>query len=257
MAGKFAGKAIVVTGAASGIGAATTRAFAAEGGNIVLADIADAAGQAIADELNGKGMTARYFHVDATREADAAALVAFVVSEFGRLDIAVNVVGNQDPDMSPTTQLHEETIDNYTKTVALNLGSTFFGMKHQIIQMLRQGGGVIANTTSMAGLRVSNEATASYAAAKAGVVHLSEHAAVRYADRNIRVNVVAPGLTATPAVRSAFSDEKLLEMAKRTQPMNRLMLPEDQAAAFLWLCSDDAAGVTGLTIPVAGGWAAV
>ena len=254
---RYTDKAIIVTGAASGIGEATARAFAAEGGKVILADIADAAGQAITDDLTGKGLTARYFHVDATREEDAAALVACAVSEFGRLDVAVNIVGNQDPNMSPLTQLHEETLDNYTKTVALNLGSTFFGMKHQIIQMLKQGGGVIANTTSMAGLRVSNEATASYAAAKAGVVHLSEHAAVRYADRNIRVNVIAPGLTATPAVRAVFDDEKLLEMAKRTQPMNRLMLPEDQAAAFLWVCSDSAAGITGLTIPVAGGWAAV
>ncbi len=254
---RFTDKVVLGTGAASGIGEATARAFAAEGGKVILVDIADDAGRSIAEELNAAGKTARYIHIDATLEDDCARAVAFAVREFGRLDIACNIVGNQDPKMNPASQLHEESFDNFSITVALNLGSTFFGMKHQIIQMLKQGGGIIANTASLAGMRVSNEATASYAAAKAGVIHLSEHAAVRYARQNIRVNVVAPGLTATPAVRAIFSEEKRNEMAARTQPMGRCIEPQEQAAAFLYLCSDDARGVTGLTIPVDGGWAAV
>lgn len=253
---RFKDKVVLVTGAGSGIGEATARAFAAEGGKVIVADWAEPAGRRVVAELEAQGQTARFLRIDASKEADCAAAVAFAVSAFGRLDIACNIVGNQDPNMSPTAMLHEETFDNYSITVALNLGSTFFGMKHQIIQMLGQGGGVICNTASLAGLKVSNEATASYAAAKAGIVHLSEHAAVRYAKQNIRVNVVAPGLTATPAVKAIFDEDKRNEMAARTQPMGRCIEPEEQAAAFLYLCSDAARGVTGLTIPVDGGWAA-
>lgn len=253
---RFTGKVVLVTGAASGIGEATARAFAAEGGKVIVADWAEAAGRAVAEDIAAKGQVARFLRIDASREEGAASAVAHAVSEFGRLDIACNIVGNADPRFSPSAQLHEEPAEQFATTVALNLGSTFFGMKHQIIQMLRQGGGVIANTSSLAGLKVSNEATASYAAAKAGIVHLSEHAAVRYARNNIRVNVVAPGLTATPAVRAIFDEDKRNEMAARTQPMGRCIEPEEQAAAYLYLCSDAASGITGLTIPVDGGWAA-
>lgn len=253
---RYKNKVVLVTAASSGIGAATARAFAQEGGKVVLADFDDAPGQALADALVAEGLTAVYQHCDATDEAQCAAIVAHAVGTFGRLDVAINVVGNIGSGTPTTALLHEETLECYQAVVDLNLKSTFFGMKYQIIQMMKQGGGAIANTTSMAGLRVSNEALASYSAAKAAVVHLSEWAAVRYADKNIRVNVVAPGLTATPAVRGVFDDEKLMEMAVRTQPMARLMEPEDMADAFLWLCSEGACGVTGLTVPVAGGWAA-
>ena len=253
---RYANKVVLVTAAASGIGAATARAFAREGGKVVLADVADSAGQALAAELVGEGLTAIYRHADVTNEADCAAIVAHAVEAFGRLDVAANIVGNIGGGTGATDLLHEETLEGYEAVVDLNLKSTFFGMKHQIIQMLKQGGGAIANTSSMAGLRVSDEGPASYSAVKAAVVHLSEWAGVRYATQNIRVNVVAPGLTVTPAVRAIFSEETLMEMALRTQPMARLMAPEDMADAFLWLCSDGARGITGLTVPVSGGWAA-
>jgi NAD(P)-dependent dehydrogenase (short-subunit alcohol dehydrogenase family) len=253
---RFTGKVVIVTGGASGIGEATARSFAAQGAKVIIADIADLAGQTIIDDLNRSGMTARFLHVDATREDDQRELIAFAVSEFGRLDIAINVVGNIDPRQDTLEMLHEELLEMFMRAVDLNLGSCFLGMKYQIRQMLKQGGGVIANTSSMAGLRVSDVTTAGYSAAKAGVIHLTEYAAVRYARENIRVNVIAPGATATRNVLSVFSEEKLLELA-HTQPMGKLMRPEDMANAFAWVCSDEAAGVTGLTIPVAGGWAAV
>jgi len=253
---RYSGKTVLVTAAASGIGAATARAFAREGGKLILADIIDDSGEALAHELTQAGLTAVYRHTDVTDERECAELVAHAVRTFGSLDVAINVVGNMERTMSPAMLLHEETLEQYWATVDLNLTSAFFGMKHQIIQMLAQGGGVIANTSSMAGLRVSDQSPASYSAAKAGVVHLSEWAAVRYADKNIRINVVAPGITATDNVRSIFPEEQLMEMTLRKQPMARLMTPEDMAGAFLWLCSDGARGVTGLTVPVAGGWAA-
>ena len=252
---RFEGKTIVVTAAASGIGEATARAFAAEGGNVVLADIADEAGRAIADDLNANGMVARYMHMDALQEEDHAALVALAVSEFGSLDAAANIVGNSVPDHSPEEKLHEGRLDHFRGTVELNLTTTFLGMKHQIGQMLKQGtGGAICNTSSMAGVRHSYQGNAAYSAAKAGVVHMSELAAVRYAKDNIRVNVVAPGLTATPAVCAVFTEEERNAMAERTQPMGRCMETSEQADAFLWLCSPQASAVTGLTVPVAGGW---
>ncbi len=240
-------KIVLITAGASGIGEATVRGFAAEGAKVIIADINEDAGNAVADELTKAGCIVRFCKSDATREADAEALVNYAVAEFGRLDIAINNVGNLGAGQSPWDKLHETSLDAWKSTVDLNLTSCFLGMKHQILQMLRQGGGVIANTASMAAMRVSQDAPASYAAAKAGVIHLSEHAAVLYAADNIRINVVAPGLPL----------DKQREMAKRTQPMGRMMLPEEQAAAFLWVCSDEASGVTGLTIPVAGGWAAV
>jgi NAD(P)-dependent dehydrogenase (short-subunit alcohol dehydrogenase family) len=250
-------KIVLITAGASGIGEATVRGFAAEGAKVIIADINEDAGNTVADELTKAGCIVRFCKSDATREADAEALVNYAVAEFGRLDIAINNVGNLGAGQSPWDKLHETGLDAWKSTVDLNLTSCFLGMKHQILQMLRQGGGVIANTASMAAMRVSQDAPASYAAAKAGVIHLSEHAAVLYAADNIRINVVAPGLTATPAIVAQIPLDKQREMAKRTQPMGRMMLPEEQAAAFLWVCSDEASGVTGLTIPVAGGWAAV
>ena len=130
-------------------------------------------------------------------------------------------------------------------------------MKYEIQQMLKQGGGVIANTTSLAGVRITPHSSPGYVAAKAGVVHLTRYAAVLYAKDNIRVNVIAPGLTATPAVLGAFpTPEARNAIAAEFHPMGRLMTPQELADAFLWVCSDQASGVTGLTIPVDGGWTA-
>jgi NAD(P)-dependent dehydrogenase (short-subunit alcohol dehydrogenase family) len=249
------GKTVLITGGSSGIGAATVRGFAAEGAKVIIADIDEDAGNAFAGELTRAGSIVRFRKADATREADAVALVGYAVAEFGRLDIAINNVGNLGAGQSAWDRLHETSLQAWTATVDLNLTSCFLGMKHQIAQMLRQGGGVIANTASMAAVRVSRDSPASYAAAKADVIHLSEHAAVLYAADNIRINVVAPGLTATPAIVRQIPPDKQREMAIRTQPMGRMMRPDEQAAAFLWVCSDEASGVTGLTIPVAGGWA--
>lgn len=254
---RFEGKVALVTAAASGIGSATARGFAREGASVILADIADDAGKALADELSGEGLVSRYIHMDATNEADHERVMSFILDEFGQLDCVANIVGNMDPDQPVHEKLHEGDYKHFKRTLELNLGTTFLGMKHQIAQMLRQKtGGAIVNTSSMAGVRHSYDSTAAYSAAKAGVVHMSELAAVRYAKDNIRVNVVAPGLTATAAIKAIFSEEVRDDMAQRTQPMGRCMEPEEQADAYLWLCSDQASAVTGHTVPVAGGWAA-
>jgi NAD(P)-dependent dehydrogenase (short-subunit alcohol dehydrogenase family) len=152
--------------------------------------------------------------------------------------------------------LHESTLDGWEGTLSVSLTSVFLAMKHELNQMMKQGGGVIANTSSLAGLRVTFNFSPGYVAAKSGVIHLSEYAAVMYAKHNIRVNVIAPGLTGTPAVLGMFNAVQRNAMAAETQPMGRMMTPEELADAYLWACSSQASGITGLTIPVDGGWAA-
>lgn len=247
---------VLVNGGAAGIGAATARAFAAEGARLVIADIDGDAASALARELGDGGSAARWLRIDATREADAERAVAFAVAEFGRLDVAINNVGNVPEGYSHGGEAHELSFEAWRGTLDLNLSSCFLGMKHQVRQMLAQGGGVIGNTASMAGVRVVPETTAAYTAAKAGIVHLTRYMAVTYADRNIRVNAIAPGFTRTRQVTTTMTDAELDAAAALVHPAGRVMEPEDQAAAFVWLCSDAASGITGLTVPVSGGWAA-
>jgi NAD(P)-dependent dehydrogenase (short-subunit alcohol dehydrogenase family) len=193
---------------------------------------------------------------DANDEAQVSALIERIVQRWGRLDLAINNVGNMAGGDHSGLALHDTPLEAWEGTLGVSLRSTFLCMKHEIQQMLRQGGGVIANTSSMAGMRVTEHASAAYAAAKAGVIHMSEHAAVLYAANGIRVNVVAPGMTATPAIMQVFGRAKGDEIAAAFQPMRRMVTPEELADAFLWVCSDEASAITGLTIPVDGGWAA-
>ncbi len=131
--------------------------------------------------------------------------------------------------------------------------STFLCMKHEIVAILAQGGGVIVNTASLAGLRVTPNGSPAYHAAKAGVVHLTRKAAVDYAEQGVRVHVVAPGLTATERLVSRWSPDELKTMSSE-HPMGRPVTPGEVAAAYVWLCSPEASGATGLVVPVDGGW---
>ncbi|MBV9841534.1 MAG: SDR family oxidoreductase [Sphingomonadaceae bacterium] len=253
---RYAGKVALVTAGASGIGLATVRRLAAEGAAVAFCDIAGERGEAMRRDLAEAGHDALFVPCDATDEGSVVALIDAVVSRFGRLDVAVNVVGGHAAHDRPGPPLHECTLDGWEATVTLCLRSTFLCMKHEIAAMLASGGGAIANTASMAGIRVTPFASPAYTAAKAGVVHLSEMTAVLYARQNIRVNVVAPGLTGTPAIANSTSTAMRDAIVAEYHPTGRLIAAEAQAAAFAWLCSDDAADVTGLTVPVDGGWAA-
>ena len=254
---RYQGKVVLVTGGASGIGKAAVQGFAREGAKVVFTDIAPEAGKVIEDELKAQGSEALFVRSDATSETDVRSLIDQVVARFGRLDVGVNNVGNLGAADVPGGRLHDTTLEGFNSTLEVSLTTNFLCMKYEIIQMLKQGGGVIANTTSMAGVRISPGATPGYISAKAGLVHLTRYAAVLYAKDNIRVNVVAPGMTATPSIMSHWPDEKERnEFAGTFMPMSRLMTPEELADAFLWVCSDQASGITGLTIPVDGGWAA-
>lgn len=258
MSGKrYEDKVVLVTGGAAGIGRATTEALVIEGAKVVFTDIRPDSGLALEAELRKRGGEAMFVASNATCEDEVKALIAKVISRYGRLDVAINNVGGLGKADIVGVRMHEATLEAFNSTVEVSLVTSFLCMKYEIMQMLRQGGGVIANTASMAGLRIFSGSTAGYPAAKAGVVHLTRYAAVQYAKDNIRVNAIAPGFTATAALLEAFPDTAQLNaFAGSVQPMARTLSPQEVADAFLWVCSEQASGVTGLTIPVDGGWAA-
>jgi NAD(P)-dependent dehydrogenase (short-subunit alcohol dehydrogenase family) len=177
-----------------------------------------------------------------------------IIAIHGRLDIAVNNVGSTAPTDSGTAMLHETSLQAFQDTTDMALKSTFLSMKHELGVMVRQtSGGVICNTASIAGVRVSAMGSPSYHAAKAAVVHLTRKAAIQYARRNIRVNVVAPGATTTEQVLARFTRDEFDKLAT-VHPMGKAVTPEEVAQAFLFLCSDAAASITGHMLPIDGGW---
>jgi short-subunit dehydrogenase len=243
------GPVAIVTGAASGIGRATALALVANGARVMLADLdADGLDRIVADARAAGGDVAA-LRVDATREEDHAALVATAVDHFGRPDWAANNVG------AGTTGVGvcDEAREDWDRTLALSLTSTWLGMQHQIPAMIAGGGGAIVNTASMAGLRVSPTASPSYSAAKAGVLHLTRYAAHAHASDGIRVNSVSPGLTATAIVQRMFSPEQQAATAARGQLIARAVQPSEVAEAIIFLFSNRAAMMTGTNLEVCGG----
>lgn len=250
--GRLAGRVTLVTGAASGIGAATARLFAQEGARVMLADIQDALGQAVADAITADGGTARYVHADVAVAEDVAGMVHATVAAFGRLDVLVNNAGMGRGGF--VTELAEEDWD---RVLDVDLKSVYLGCKYAIPEMRKTGGGAIVNTASVAGLRGSARLTA-YSAAKAGVINLTRSVAAEAGQYGIRVNCVCPGIIRTPIWRTVIDlpaeaqDALWQRMAARVL-LGRVGLPEDVARAILFLASDDAAYITGAALVVDGG----
>lgn len=242
------GQVALVTGGGSGIGAAIVRAFEAAGAAVYFTDIADPA--------ESLPSAARFIRADATSETDAMAAVAAALCHNGRLDAAINNVGNFGAGDRWDVPLHATTLEAWDATVRQCLGTTMLGMKAALRPMLAQGSGAIVNIASLAGIRVTRFASPAYTAAKAGVVHLSEQAAVLYAAQGIRVNVVAPGLTLTPNIRASMDPATREAIVAEFHPSGRMVEPDEIADACLWAASARSSAVTGLVIPVDGGWAA-
>jgi meso-butanediol dehydrogenase/(S,S)-butanediol dehydrogenase/diacetyl reductase len=243
---RHGGKVAVVTGAASGIGAAIARRFVAEGGRVVGGDINEAALDAMAAEL-GDGFVA--VRCDVTREADVAALVAAAVASFGALHVGFNVAGASRPGL--IVDMAEEDWDF---TVDLCLKGVFLGLKHEARQLIEQGtGGAIVNIASL-NSRVPMFFGAAYSSAKAGVVMLGQSGALELAEHGIRVTTVSPGLTATPLVAPLTSLPEVNAAFMDRIPLKRAATPEDIAATALFLASDEAEYVTGVNVFVDGGW---
>jgi NAD(P)-dependent dehydrogenase (short-subunit alcohol dehydrogenase family) len=257
MAYSFEGKVALVTAAAAGIGAATATRLARDGARVMLSDIDAAGGEALAEQLRADGADARFIRADVTREDEVAALVRATVEHFGGLDIAANIVGDSMGDANGT-EMHLKSVEGWDDTFAVCLRSAFLCMKHQIAHMIGHGGGSIVNVSSLAGMVYVPESGAAYSAAKAGILQLTRWTAVTYADRGVRVNCISPGVTPTRAYFKRGPEAAAAQIAKMVerQALQRAIGTEEQANAVAWLCSDDAAMVTGHNIPVDGGWSA-
>jgi NAD(P)-dependent dehydrogenase (short-subunit alcohol dehydrogenase family) len=246
----FDGQVALVTGAASGMGLAAARAFAEAGAAVVLADVNKEAVDKAAEELTDAGHQAIGVVCDVTDEEQAAAMVDQAVAAFGRLDMAFNNAGIQ----APPSDAADETAANFDRVNAVNLRGVWAAQKHELRQMRKQGSGAIVNNSSLGGL-VGLPERAAYHASKHGVIGLTKSAAVEYAPKGIRINAICPGVIETPMVAGMLEGqaEAMAEIMKQ-QPIGRLGLAEEVAAAAVWLCSPGASFVVGVALPVDGGY---
>lgn len=242
------GKTVVVTGGASGIGLATVNAFIDKGSKVVLADFNEQAGKTIEQQFKNEGKEVKFVKVDVSDEQSIKNMVAETVNEFGQIDILVNNAGFGS--MSPT---HERSYEDYLKIVNVNQGGVFLGSKYAITEMLKTGGGSIINTASILGY-VAQAGALPYNAAKGAVVTMTKSLAVEYADKNIRVNAVAPGFIESGAVnKEALGD--FYDGLVDKHPIGRLGRPEEIAHAIIFLAENEF--ITGTTVTVDGGYTAI
>jgi NAD(P)-dependent dehydrogenase (short-subunit alcohol dehydrogenase family) len=250
--GLLEGKVALVSGAGAGIGKASALHFAREGARVAVVDIDRAAAEATQKEIVGEGGDAFAIEADTSREADVARMVAETVEHFGRLDCAFNNAGI----INDVRPVHETPLEDWQRVIDVNLTGVFLALRHEVPQMLSQGGGVICNMASAAGL-IGWALASPYTAAKHGVVGLTKTAALEYAQQGIRVNALCPAFTWTPMVeRLLGGDAAATAAAVAAHPVGRLAQPQEIAEAAAWLCSDRSSFVTGAAMPVDGGYTA-
>jgi NAD(P)-dependent dehydrogenase (short-subunit alcohol dehydrogenase family) len=248
----FENQVVLVTGAASGLGLATAKAFAEAGASVVLADWNEAEVQAAAKGLAEEGHKTLAVRCDVSDDAQVEAMVHQTVAILGRLDAAFNNAGVQ----NVLAETADTTRDDYDRVMAINLRGVWSCMKFELQQMRKQESGAIVNCSSLGGLIGGNK-RGTYHAAKHGVIGFTKSAALEYATRGIRVNDVCPGMIRTPMFDKMIAEgqgEELNAMLKSLVPMGRLGRPEEIADAVLWLCSSAASYVTGQSISVDGGY---
>ena len=248
----FENKVALVTGAASGLGLATAKAFAESGADVVLADWNERAVNAAADELSAQGHKVLAVHCDVADDAQVESMVRQTVETFGSLDAAYNNAGIQ----NLLADTADSTRDDYDRVMSINLRGVWSCMKFELQRMRKQGSGAIVNCSSLGGLLGGAE-RGIYHAAKHGVLGFTKSAALEYAARGIRVNAVCPGMIHTPMTDQMIASgqgDVLEAMLKRNVPMGRQGRPEEIADAVLWLCSSAASYITGQSLSVDGGF---
>ncbi|WBL82550.1 SDR family oxidoreductase [Bradyrhizobium xenonodulans] len=247
----FEGKVALVTGAASGLGLATAKAFAESGASVALADWSEDAARAAADELSSRGHKAIGIRCDVADDAEVEGMVSRTLETFGRLDAAYNNAGVQ----NVLAETADTAREDYDRVMGVNLRGVWSCMKFELQQMRKQGSGAIVNCSSLGGL-VGGAERGIYHAAKHGVLGFTKSAALEYGARGIRVNAICPGLIWTPMVDRMVADGQgdALKAMEASIPLRRVGRPEEIANAVLWLCSDAASYVTGQSISVDGGF---
>lgn len=248
MAKPFAGKVALVTGASSGIGAATALAFARQGAKVVATARRVEQGEHVVREIIQQGGDSHFVRADVSQAADVEAMVQATLEKFGRLDCAVNNAGIGGPLRTPVAEIAEAQWDSVMNT---NLKGAWLCMKHEIPALLSSGGGAIVNVASMYGLKPSDLGHAAYSASKHGLIGLTKTAAIDYGQSGLRINAVAPGFTRSEMVDP--DQPGRTELIRKYSAMNRIGEAEEAAHAIVWLCSDAASYVNGAVLPVSGG----
>lgn len=243
----FKNQVALVTGGASGMGLATAQGFARAGAAVAIVDRDAAKVDRAVTAIQAEGARALGIVCDVSDEAQAKAAVERTVAEFGRLDMAYNNAGI----LGPMCPMSEETVEGYDAVQAVNLRGVWAFMKHELLQMKKQGSGAIVNCSSLGGL-VGLGGRAAYHASKHGVIGLTKSAALDVAAQGIRVNAVCPGCIDTP-MGDEIAPAAMKEFLK-LQPIGRMGRPEEVAAAVMWLCSPGASMVLGVALPVDGGF---
>jgi len=244
---QYSDQVVLITGAASGFGALLAQQLAEQGAKLVLGDRNIAGLNAVVEPLQQAGIQVVAQACDVSLEAEVQALVQSAVDHFGRIDVSINNAG-MSPPMKSFIDTNEADLD---LSFAINAKGVFFGMKHQIRQMLQQGGGVILNVASIAGLGAAPK-LAAYSAAKHAVVGLTKTAAVEYANKGIRVNAICPFYTTTPMVLDSELNAKQ-DFLAQASPMKRLAHPSEVVAMMLMMCARENSYLTGQAIAIDGG----
>src|SRR5580698_1273668 len=247
-------KVAVVTGGTSGIGKAAALALAKAGAKVVVAGRRENEGQAVVQAIEESGGKALFVKTDVSREADVKALVDKILATFGRLDIAFNNAGTEGQ-MGPTTDI--QTAENYQSVFDINVKGVLLSMKHETAAMLRNGGGSIINTSSIAG-QVGFAGSGVYVASKHAINGLSKSAALEFARKGIRVNTVSPGTIETDMITRMVGEgeTETRKWWENQHPLGRFGTVDEVAAAVVWLASPASSFVTGTDIAVDGGYMA-